>query len=112
MIRALRPLFAVATIALILLGAYYLIEKDRVRREQEQVQQAAIVPIDASRATRQDMRKRMREASRLAAEEGCIRLREDFGVWEAYFDKKTRRKLKALIASCDTTNGNHVSAEP
>lgn len=112
MILTFRPIFAVATIALILLGAYYLIERDQARFEREQARQAAIEPTDTNRAALQDMRKRMREASRLAVEEGCIKLREDFGVWEAYLDKKTRRKLKAFIARCDKEGEAQASAAP
>jgi hypothetical protein len=103
--RALQVFFAAATGAVILLGAYFAIERDQVRR-------AAIAEIDASREALRDERKKARKTSRLAVEEGCIRLSADFEVWESYLDKHTRRKLKGLIAKCDKKGEAEVNAEP
>lgn len=98
--------------AVILLGTYYVVDRDQARREPEKAQRAEVERIDSSRPALREMRKKMREASRLAAEEGCARLREDFDAWDDYLDKKTRRKLKPLIAKCDREGEETVSAEP
>lgn len=98
--------------AVILLGAYYAVDRDQARREPEKARQAEVERIDTSRPSLQDMRKKMRAASRLTAEEGCARLREDFDAWDDYLDKKTRRKLKGLIAKCGGEGEETVSAEP
>jgi hypothetical protein len=111
MIAILRLVFAAATIAVIGFGAYYFIERDRDPQEA-----AAATPVEAPAdpdlAARRDMRKKARAAAKLATGEGCTQLRADYEVWEDYLDKKTRQKLKALIAKCDKASETQVSAEP
>ena len=71
-----------------------------------------MIDRDASVESLRDMRKKAREASKLAVAEGCTGLSADYEVWEDYLDKKTRRKLKALIAKCNDEGEAQVSAEP
>lgn len=98
---ALRTILLATSMVALMIGAYYLIERDRARVEQDQARQAAIQSVNAGRAALQDMRKALRDAPRQAVEESCARLREDFDVWDDYLDKKSRRKLKGLIDKCD-----------
>ena len=106
MILALRAIFAAATIALVCLGGYYLIERNRAREA------PAVESTDASVESRRDVRKKARAASKLAVAEGCTGLSADYQVWEDYLDKKTRRKLKALVEKCNDEAEAQVSAEP
>jgi cell division protein FtsB len=101
MILSFRPILLATSIVALLIGAYYFIERDQARVEQDQARQATIESINAGRAALQDMRKKLRDAPRQTVEESCARLREDFDVWDDYLDKKSRRKLKGLIDKCD-----------
>ena len=107
----LRLVFAAATIAVIAFGLYFFIERDQGLQEA-----AATTPLeagaDSDAAAIREMRKKARAAAKFASGEGCIQLRADYEVWEDYLDKKTRQKLKALIAKCDQAAEAQVSAEP
>lgn len=105
MIWALRSLFAVATFAVIVLLGYYLVERD-------QAQRAATASVDASRDALRHGRKEPQKVSRQVIDEACTRLRADFEVWEHYLDKRTKKKLKNLIAECHERGETQVSADP
>ncbi len=117
MIRALRALFAAATIAVIGLGGFYLIERKQAREAPaaettEPISPEAMAATAMSPEALRDAQKKARESAKLAVRNGCTALRADYEVWDDYLDKKTRRKLKALIAKCDKDGEAQVSAEP
>ncbi len=99
----LRAAFAAAVMALIGILAFYLIDRDRVQTETRQA--GEITQVDV-----RDARQKIREASALVVEEACEKLRIDYEVWKDYLDKKTRRKLKGLMARCPPTPTIEVDA--
>jgi hypothetical protein len=113
MMALVRLFIAAALIAVIGFGAYQLTEPQTGPQ-----QAAAAIPVEAADpadpdlATMRDLRKKARAAAKFAGGEGCTQLRADYEVWEDYLDKKTRQKLKALIAKCDKAGDAQVSAEP
>lgn len=105
----LRLALAAAIVAVIGFGAYTLIGRDEAR---EVAVEAMSESVDPSPESVRDARKKARAAARLAVREGCPELRADYEVWDDYLDKKTRRKLKALVEKCDKEGEAQVSAEP
>jgi len=104
-----RLVLAAATVAVIGFVAFTFIET------KQNGQGTAVEPMREPAAgdaeTRRDARKKARAAVKQAVDEECPELRADFAVWEDYLDKKTRRKLQALIAKCEEADSG-VSAEP
>jgi cell division protein FtsB len=103
--RLLQVIVAAATVAVVGIVAFYLIERDQMRRE-------AIETIEVTRDDVRDERKKLKERAQNAADEACSRLVEDYDTWDDYLDKQTRRKLKNLMAKCSTGQGTPSEALP
>lgn len=101
----LQAIVAAATVAVICIVSFYLIERDQMRRE-------AIETIEVTRDDVRDARKKLKERAENAADEACARLAEDYDTWDDYLDKQTRRKLKTLMAKCSTGEGAAAAAPP
>jgi len=101
----LQAIVAAATVAVIWVVSLYLIERDMMRRE-------AIETIEVTRDDVRDARKQIKERTQNAADEACTRLVEDYDTWDDYLDKQTRRKLKTLMAKCNTEQGTPTPGPP